>query len=213
MTALPPIADLTDADTTEAEAKTWFTNIRSFLSGLFGTDGTKATARKTLLEPSATTGYVLTSNGSSSDPTWQAVSSGPSNYFVASLTSQILNETGDGTDYNIVGYTETIDTGNNFASGIFVTPSNNNYYFYASVTLSSTDTAGATSAELSIDVDGAIYRFYDAIPSTYTGIHTIQGQILCFLASGKNVKVKVKVSGGSKTVDIDASYFFGWQTS
>ena len=44
MTALPPIADLTGASITEAQAKTWFSNLRGYLSGMFGDDGNITTA-------------------------------------------------------------------------------------------------------------------------------------------------------------------------
>lgn len=47
-TALDPIANLTGAGVTEAGAKTWFTNMRAYLAGLFGTDGDIATARAAL---------------------------------------------------------------------------------------------------------------------------------------------------------------------
>lgn len=48
MTALPPILDMTGSSITEAQAKTWLTNLRAYLSGLLGTDGTAATALGTL---------------------------------------------------------------------------------------------------------------------------------------------------------------------
>lgn len=48
MTALPPILDVTGSSTTEAKAKTWLTNLRAYLAGLLGTDGTPNTAISTL---------------------------------------------------------------------------------------------------------------------------------------------------------------------
>lgn len=48
MTALPPILDVTGSSTTEAQAKTWLTNLRAYLAGLLGTDGTPNTAIYTL---------------------------------------------------------------------------------------------------------------------------------------------------------------------
>lgn len=48
MTALPPTSEITAGTTTQAGAKAWFGNLRSFLSGLLGEDGTVATALATL---------------------------------------------------------------------------------------------------------------------------------------------------------------------
>lgn len=48
MTALPPILDVTGSSTTEAQAKTWLTNLRAYLAGLLGADGTPNTAISTL---------------------------------------------------------------------------------------------------------------------------------------------------------------------
>ncbi len=47
-TPLPDSADYTDSGATEGECKTFITNLRAFIAGLFGTDGTAATARSTL---------------------------------------------------------------------------------------------------------------------------------------------------------------------
>ena len=51
MTALPSSSTLTASTATEGDAKTWFSNVRSYLSGLLGDDGTKATALAALQTP------------------------------------------------------------------------------------------------------------------------------------------------------------------
>lgn len=48
MATLPTSSSLTVGTTTEGQAKTWFTQLRDFLSGLLGADGTMITALKTL---------------------------------------------------------------------------------------------------------------------------------------------------------------------
>lgn len=48
MTALRPITDLTGSSITEAQAKLWFSDLRDYLNGLLGADGTVATAKSTL---------------------------------------------------------------------------------------------------------------------------------------------------------------------
>jgi hypothetical protein len=48
MTALPPASDITGSTRTEGEAKAWLTDVRGFLAGTLGTDGTVATALATL---------------------------------------------------------------------------------------------------------------------------------------------------------------------
>lgn len=53
MPSLPVSTDLTGSAITEAQAKTWFTQLRDFLSGLLGTAGTVQTALATLQVPFA----------------------------------------------------------------------------------------------------------------------------------------------------------------
>lgn len=60
MTALPASTDFTASTVTEGQFKTALTNLRDYLSGLFGADGTQATARNTLgvPTPEQMQGYV-----------------------------------------------------------------------------------------------------------------------------------------------------------
>lgn len=51
MPSLPVSTDLTGSSITEAQAKTWFTQLRDFLSGLLGTAGTISTALAALQAP------------------------------------------------------------------------------------------------------------------------------------------------------------------
>lgn len=48
MPALPTTSALTGAATTEGQAKQWFSDLRDYLNGLLGADGSTATARATL---------------------------------------------------------------------------------------------------------------------------------------------------------------------
>ena len=48
MTALRPTSELTGATVTEAQAKLWFSDLRDYLNGLLGTDGTVASAQTIL---------------------------------------------------------------------------------------------------------------------------------------------------------------------
>lgn len=50
-TPLPPTSNLTGADTDEAEAKVWFSSLRTFLADLLGTSGDAVDARKKLRVP------------------------------------------------------------------------------------------------------------------------------------------------------------------
>lgn len=60
MTALPASTDFTASTVTEGQFKTALTNLRDYLSGLFGADGTQTTARNTLgvPTPEQMQGYV-----------------------------------------------------------------------------------------------------------------------------------------------------------
>ena len=64
MTALPAASDFTGASRTEGQAKTFITDTRAFLAGLFGTDGVIATALTTL---GLGTAAVLNTGTSSGD--------------------------------------------------------------------------------------------------------------------------------------------------
>lgn len=48
MTVLPAASGITASTTTEAQAKAWLTDVRSYLASLFGSDGTAATALATV---------------------------------------------------------------------------------------------------------------------------------------------------------------------
>lgn len=63
MSALPTKADILFANNpTNTTGSSWLGAMHDYLTGLFGADGTKATARATLI-PVGTSGQVLTSNG------------------------------------------------------------------------------------------------------------------------------------------------------
>ncbi|MBF0438298.1 MAG: tail fiber domain-containing protein [Magnetococcales bacterium] len=77
MTALPPITDYTTpSPNKQSKIKTYFTDVRAFMAGLLGTTGTVLTALQTLLGSFGTAGYVLTSTGTGTVPTFQAPASG-----------------------------------------------------------------------------------------------------------------------------------------
>lgn len=116
MPSLPVSSDITGASTTEGQAKSWLTNLRDWANGLFGSDGTQATALGALGAPlssnvvksgaytvvAADRGRVIRCTG-----TWtlslSAVATLGSNF-----TFAILNE-GSGTITIDPNLTETID--------------------------------------------------------------------------------------------------------
>ena len=72
-TPLPSITNLTGNTVTEAQAKTWFTDLRAYLAGLFGEDGLPATARVTLqILSSIASNITFTPAGNLSATTVQA---------------------------------------------------------------------------------------------------------------------------------------------
>lgn len=83
MTALPPIADLTDAGTKQSEAQTYFTAIRNYLLGVIGVAGTPAAGRTALglgnvAEQTLGTGAgnVALNSDHSTEQTWTPVLAG-----------------------------------------------------------------------------------------------------------------------------------------
>jgi hypothetical protein len=78
-----------------------------------------------------TSGQVLTSNGTGAAPTMQDASGGVTDCkFMAYVTSNQSNVTGDGTSYDITGaiWTEVFDTGSDFSNGTFTAPETGKYY-------------------------------------------------------------------------------------
>lgn len=90
-----------------------------------------------------TSGYVLTSNGAASVPSFQAIPAAPSAYtFMAFLSASVSDVTGDGTYYTIVFGSTLINVGAAYATGtgIYTAPATGNYLFTVGV-LSQNNTA------------------------------------------------------------------------
>ncbi len=129
MTALPAATDFTDASTTEGEFKTAITDLRAFLAGVLGTDGTISTAQSTL--------KTLCSAAN-------ARSAG-SYTIVAADRGKMIHVTGSGASAFTVPVTSTTDFGIGWACAIRNDCSSGDI----TLTRSSTDTIdGATSVTL-----------------------------------------------------------------
>ena len=175
---------------------------KSFVTTLVGTDGTKATARKTLLEP-GDAGKFYRSNGTTSDPTWETLPSGGASDFFKAHTSSITNATGDSTYYYLTSSTEDFDVSSAFnaSSGVFTVPSTGYYQFNLFVKWSN---AEASSFSFSLGVGNDFVLKDSSQTSDSLSLSTI-----IHLTMSDTVSPFFKAAGGSKTVDIGEIYISG----
>ncbi|MBF0339659.1 MAG: hypothetical protein HQL95_01685 [Magnetococcales bacterium] len=196
MTALQPIINATGSSVFEGGLKSWLTDLRVFLAGLFGTDGTKVTARKTLLEP-GDSGKFYRSNGATSDPTWETLPSGGASCFFRGYgTYDATNATGDGTYCYFTGG-EAFDIENCYSAssslGQFTAPSNGYYMFNVSV-----NWGNAEQSE---------FYFTLFLGAEAVGCHNSDSKgsmtlsSIVYLSATSTLYPAFVASGGSKTVD------------
>lgn len=154
-----------------------------------------------------TAGQVLKSTGASSPPEFQdGGSSDPVTVaFLANLSSDITNVTGDGTQYSVAWDNEVYDIGGDFnpSTGVFTAPSTSKYYFISCVAI----------------VGSSVNKGYDSMISTTGGDFVYSG---CLsdersIESGdtfensvaKIISVLTAMDAGDTTVSKVASYDSG----
>jgi len=154
-----------------------------------------------------TTGQVLTSNGASSDPTYQnAVNLTSSNgYFY--LNTAVTNVTGDGTTYTILYDTTRFQNGSdisyNSGTGVFTINTTGIYYFCWFISVGNLG-SGHTQllANLAFPFSGpSFYANPYAMSNQTTNLQACYGASAAISISSTNTfKAIVQVSGSSKTV-------------
>ena len=195
MTALQPISNLTATAVKQAGAKSWFTDLRSFLATILGSDGSKATARVTLLAPGAA-GTVHKSNGTNSDPSWQY--GGPSDFFFAKVGNPGDPDcTGDGTTAT-ASFTNEISAG----TGVFTAPASG--FYQLNFTLRCANPTLKSSIYAGIDTSGSNNYgcgFKHVYPTPNNDL-SFSGAFCCHLSQGDTVKIIIIGDGGTKDVSV-----------
>jgi hypothetical protein len=138
--------------------------------------------------------------------------------FKAYASADIPDVSGDGTDYDVVF--NTAETGSaNLSGGVFTAPEAG--WYFVQTTLEIRDVgAGHTNALIFFVVTGGAavtIRGAQMNPAAIavSGFVTINASDMLFMAAGDTVKVRLRVSGSTKTVDIygtaeRTSRFTGW---
>lgn len=193
---------------------------RCFVAGITGASPTGANAPQVVLCDNAgqltpitsdTAGFVLTSNGTGTTPTFQASGAGGVTcLFSAYLSSIQSNVTGDGTTYDIICDTESFDIGGDYnnATGIFTAPSNGYYMFVYAVNsegITSSHTEGIISLNTNAERTwrGSPFGCADA-----GGALTFNCSKILNLSAGNGVKLSYYVNGGAKVVDVQSTWTF-----
>ncbi|PIQ96549.1 MAG: hypothetical protein COV67_09055, partial [Nitrospinae bacterium CG11_big_fil_rev_8_21_14_0_20_56_8] len=122
--------------------------------------------------------------------------------FLAHLTGNQSNVTGDGTDYDITGaiWTEVADVGGDFLDGTFTAPVSGTYVLSASI-----EFLGVTSAHTTGDYrivtsnanikifNGNFYQAADA-----SGKLTTSGALVVYMDASDTAFLRVRISSGAK---------------
>lgn len=150
-------------------------------------------------------GYVFTSTGAASPPTWQASGGGGiSEYFSAYLSAPTAAVTGDGTIYGpIVFDTALSNTGNyNAGTGVYTAPATGQYSFQHSIVFNGGDPAVTQYITF---WNGSVYgtRSFQLQPLAGGGTFVFSASIFISMTIGDTMSVTAFASGGvSKTVTI-----------
>jgi hypothetical protein len=184
--------------------------------------GTTSTSSLQSVSGVGTSGQVLTSNGASALPTWQAPAGGFTVSFRAYLNSTATNVTGDGTVYiPVMNTTSPAGTGwnngggYNTSTGIFTCPAGQSGYYQFAAELI---VLGLTSSHTGLYVTpGGTYSYgnntlsmnpWACCVSAGATITVNPVSTLVYLAAGETFRFALQVQGGSKVVGLSSSSVF-----
>lgn len=137
--------------------------------------------------------------------------------FSAYLAADSLDQTGDGTTYQLGtnALTELFDIGSNFnTNGTFTAPVTGIYLFCYGTLLQQLVTANTVI--LTLVADGITYR-YGNTGTSFTGNQPFSDSRIVQMTAGSTAVVTIQASGGTKTVDIygggsdPRTFFSGYQ--
>jgi len=201
---------------------------RTFRSGIFGSNVTGTTADSTYqsqivggqswmwgLDNSDTDAYVLASSAAlGTTNVMRVATTGEINYplqsaFLATVTSNILDVTGDGTTYTIVYDNEVFDQNADFASGTYTAPITGRVQLSANASFNQIP-VGSTSGNQAIVTSNRSLRIGLLSWGTVASGNqvTIAGSVLCDMDAADTATVQVTLTGSTKTADVNTTSWF-----
>lgn len=134
-----------------------------------------------------------------------------SSAFMADITANIDNVTGNGTGYLILFDRTIFNRGSDFdtSTGIYTVPSDGIYYFATTVTVSEVGTASLNRIGFSVDNSTEVWECIDvelsAIEAAITGFWRFNASITLPLDAGQTVQVLIRAqAAGGDTVDVES---------
>lgn len=164
----------------------------------------------------STSGYVLTSNGASAVPSFQAAPSLLQSAFLAIQTQTIENVTGDNTSYNVPFDSEAYDLNSDFASSTFTAPVKGIYYLDFQIRTGGYASDNAALYTRIVTTDRTYVDNRNAYPTvtggSWPGYYTSKCSVAADMDAGDTAYAQIMSGNGSKVVDINGSeiYFSGF---
>jgi hypothetical protein len=127
-------------------------------------------------------------------------------FFIATLSSQAANVTGDGTTYTAIWDTLSSGSGYNTSTGVFTAPMDGDYLFLVMVFLTNVG-AAHTLGKCNLVTTFGTFKFNEFSPATgrnsATNMMTPPGCVPVPMVSGDTASVTVQVSNSTKTINFD----------
>lgn len=126
--------------------------------------------------------------------------------FMAYVSGNISNVTGDGTVYTVIFDTKVFDntTSYNTGTGVFTVPVTGKYYFWTSIFLSTLG-AGHTSGTGRIFTPGPVTNYFyfgNPFANSASGDNILNATMILSLTTADTISVGVQVTGSTKTVTV-----------
>jgi len=139
--------------------------------------------------------FVITASGEITKPLQPA--------FLAIVTSQIDNVTGDNTTYAVAYDTEVFDVGGDFSSTTFIAPITGKYLLTTIIGFG--DISSHTGALAYFNTSNRNYLFMQTDPEAVDNSsdqYSTSCSMICDMDASDTAVVQVNISGGAKTVDM-----------
>lgn len=130
--------------------------------------------------------------------------------FHAVKSANTLDQTGDGTDYQIICDTEIFDQNSDYdnTTGIFTAPVTGRYLFSWTIGLADIG-AGHTDASYSLVTSGRTYQLWHGNPAALRSVTdnrlVISGSIIVSMQATNTAVLKANVANSTKTVDVNGN--------